>query len=122
MILRSHKKTTWGLLGDHLGTTKGTTWGPLGASSGACMGIIWACLGHYLGHHQSKIFAVLHASLMPFLFNLLFAVVRYHYQRPWNTVTVAFDLELGTCQSGISLGCAFFLALRKLFKAFCAGQ
>ena len=54
----------------------GTTWGPLeemsgvfsGASSGTCLGVIWgmsgassgACLG------ESKISAVLHASLMPF--------------------------------------------------------
>ena len=69
-----------------------------GALSGACLGhhlghvwdIIWACLGHHLGHvwgiilgtsdslghhlkaclGQSKISAVLHASLMPFLSSL----------------------------------------------------
>ena len=47
-------------------------WGMSGASSGACLGIIWGISGHHLGHYlkaclgQSKISAVLHASLMPF--------------------------------------------------------
>ena len=76
------------------GIKLGILWGMSGVLSGACLGhhlghvwdIIWACLGHHLGHvwgiilgtsdslghhlkaclGQSKISAVLHASLMPF--------------------------------------------------------
>ena len=53
-----HFGTTWGTLGDLMGTTwdplEDIILGMLGASSGACLG-------------QFKISAVLHASLMPFL-------------------------------------------------------
>ena len=50
-----YSQVTWGPHGDHLGTT----W----ASSGAYLAIIWGISG---ASGQSKISAVLHASLMRF--------------------------------------------------------
>ena len=60
-------------LGHHLGHNLGHVWGIIWSMPGACLGIIRgmfaASSGTCLGHHlwQSKISAVLHASLMPFL-------------------------------------------------------
>ena len=60
----------WGIseacVGHHLGHVCSISWGMSGA-----------CLGHHLGHHfkaclgQSNISAVLHASLMPFLLDVI---------------------------------------------------
>ena len=78
------------IIGNASGACLEHVWSMSGASSGSCLGhqlghvwgIIWgmsgtssgACLGHYLGQHLGHIVnngqqsAVLHASVMPFLF------------------------------------------------------
>ena len=60
-------------LGHYMGHFLGIIWGMSGASYGACLGNhlghVWACQGQHLGHivNNGQQFAVLHASVMPFL-------------------------------------------------------
>ena len=61
--LGHHLRHVWGVSEASSGVDR-YIWGMSGASSGICLGHVWGIIWSIIG--QSKISAVLHASLKPF--------------------------------------------------------